>query len=314
MIAARRRLRAGPFGLSATGSILKEKGMLARRALLPLKCLIRTALMLGFLPPGVLSADTQDRQAEAGSCQLEPGGESTVLAIGDALTLHLADGRRVCLAEIFTPTNAKGAGFAASSSAADYLRTNVLGRKVEVRFGGKHQDRYGATIAHIFVAGDHPLWVQEGLVSAGLAEAFPQPDNHACSKQLLSIEGKARDEARGYWGLALFKVLNARETRPILNFVQTYQIIEGEVTFVTHTTGRAIFHFAENSQFSFTATVESTAQKKLSERRLDNWQGQKVRVRGWIERKKGPTIAVAQPEQIELLQQQPPKPNPAGPQ
>ena len=86
------------------------------------------------------------------------------------------------------------------------------------------------------------------------------------------------------------------------------------MTFVTHTTGRAIFHFAENSQFSFTATVESAAQKKLSERRLDNWQGQKVRVRGWIERKKGPTIAVVQPEQIELLQQEPPEPNPAGPQ
>jgi hypothetical protein len=190
----------------------------------------------------------------------------------------------------------------------------ALGRKVEVRFGGSHHDRYGVTTAHIFVAGEHPIWLQEGLVNAGLAQAFPQPDNHTCSNQLTAIEETARNESRGYWGLALFRVLPASEIRSILNVVQTYQIVEGEVTFVTHTAGRTTLHFADNNKASFTATLERAAQKRLSEANPDDWQGQKVRIRGWIERKKGPTITVIQPEQIELLQQGPSESAPDSPQ
>jgi len=283
--------------------------MLPRLALLLFECLVQTALMLGLLLPLLSSAYAQHRRAtDEGSCQLEPGGESTVLAIGGPQTLHLADGRMIHLAEILTSTNAEGASFAPSSSATAYLRSNVLGRKVEVRFGGNRHDRYGATIAHIFVAGERPVWLQESLVSAGLAQAFPQPDNYACSQQLASMEERARDENRGYWGLALFKVLLARDTRSILNHIQTYQTIEGEVTFVTHAGGRTIFHFAEDGKSSFSAIVEPAAQKRLTELSLDDWRGRKVRIRGWIERKKGPTITIIQPEQIELLRQRPAKP------
>ena len=294
------------FGLSARSSVLKACGMLARFALLFLKS-FQTVVMLSLLLSMVFSANGQPHQAmDGGSCQLEPGGESTVLSTSGPNTLHLADGRMVHLAEILTPISAEGAGFAQSASAAAYLRSNVLGRKVEVRFGGSRHDRYGATVAHIFVAGgERPFWLQENLVSAGLAQAFPQPDNHACSQQLASIEEKARDENRGYWGLALFKVLPARETRSILNLMQTYQIIEGEVLFVTRAGGRTILHFAEDSRASFTAIVEAATQKNLPEPSLNDWQGQKIRIRGWIERKKGPTITITQPEQIELLQRVP---------
>ncbi len=280
--------------------------MLARLSLLLLESAFQTPIMLSLLLCVVSSAYGQDLQATGdGSCQLEPGGESTVLTIGGAQTLHLADGRMVHLAEILTPTNAEGAGLAASASATAYLRSNVLGRKVEVKFGGNRHDRYGAILAHIFVAGEHPLWLQEGLVSAGLAQAFPQPDNHACSQQLGLLEEKAREENRGYWGLALFKILPAREPRFILSLVQTYQIIEGKVAFVTHAGGRTILHFSEDSKASFTATVEPAAMKRLTEPSPDNWQGQTVRVRGWIERKKGPAITIIQPEQIELLSSPP---------
>ena len=291
------------FGLRATSSVLKEGGMFARFALLFIES-FQTALTLSLLLAVLFPANGQPRQAtDDGRCQLEPGGESTVLVISGQNTLHLADGRMVHLAEIITPTNAQG--LAQSSSATAYLRSNVLGRKVEIKFGGNRHDRYGATLAHIFVAGERPLWLQEGLVSAGLAQVFPQPDNHACSQQLTSIEEKAMYEHRGHWGLALFKVLPARETRSILSLVQTYQIIEGEIAFVTHAGGHTIFHFAEDGKASFTATVDSAVWKKLTERSLDDWQGQKVRIRGWIERKKGPTITIIQPEQLKLLGREP---------
>jgi hypothetical protein len=150
--------------LRATSSVLKEGGMFARCALLFLKS-FQTALMLSLLLAVPFSANGQPRHAtDDGRCQLEPGGESTVLVISGPNTLHLADGRMVHLAEIITPTNAQnaqGGSLDQSSSATAYLRANVLGRKVEIKFGGNRCDRYGATVAHIFVAGERPLWLQE---------------------------------------------------------------------------------------------------------------------------------------------------------
>ena len=208
-------------------------------------------------------------------------------------------------AEILTPPAAGRAGFDPSSDATTYLRSTALGRKVEVKFGGNHRDRYGMTVAHIFMPGEPPLWLEEGLVSAGLALAFPQADNHACSSQLASMEEKARNKKRGYWGLALFKLLPAHETGAFLNLMQTYQIVEGEITYVTHAGGRTIIHFTEDNKASFIVTIEPIAQKKLTEQNLSVWEGQRVRIRGWVERKKRPTITITQPEQIELLRQQP---------
>ncbi len=183
----------------------------------PEHCL-RAALVLVLLFSVISPAHGEHQRAvDEGGCKLEPGGESTVLAIAGPQTLHLADGRFIQLAEILTPSTFGRAGSDPSSDATAYLRSTALGRKVELRFGGNQRDRYGETIAHVFVAGDPPFWLQEGLVSAGLALAFPQADNHACFRQLASMEEKARSKNRGYWGLALLKVLPAHDTRSILN-------------------------------------------------------------------------------------------------
>jgi endonuclease YncB( thermonuclease family) len=236
--------------------------------------------------------------ADREACQLSPGGESTVLAIAGPQTLRLADGRFIRLAEVLTPS--PGTGYDPSLAATAFLRSVALGRKVEVRFGGASRDRYGVYTAHVFVAGDAPFWLQEGLVGAGLAQAFPQGDNHACSRQLIAIEVKAREEKRGHWGNALFKVLSTRDARLTSSLVQTYQIVEGKVEHVTHAGGRTIIHFGENNKFGFTATLEPAAQKQLAGQDPDQWQGRTLRIRGWIERKKGPAITIAQIEQLEL--------------
>ena len=87
--------------------------------------------------------------------------------------------------------------------------------------------------------------------------------------------------------------------------MQTYQIIEGKVEFVTRAGQRAIVHFNADSKASFTATVEQAAQRRLANSSPEDWQGQTIRIRGWIERKKGLNITIIQPEQIELLEQAP---------
>jgi endonuclease YncB( thermonuclease family) len=244
-------------------------------------------------------------RASTANCQLESGGESTVLAVSGPQTLRLADGRFVRLAEILIPTQAHPAsGFDPAAAAMEYLRKASVGQKVAVKFGGTQRDRYGVAIAHVFVEGEQKLWMQQGLVSAGLAQAYIQPDNHACAETLIEAEASAREAKRGLWGLAYFKVLPARDHRAILNLVQTYQIVEGQVLSVAESGGRLFLNFGEDQKRGFSAVVESSARKKFSSKReAQSWIGAFVRIRGWIDRKRGPVISVAQAEQVEFLPQ-----------
>jgi len=237
-------------------------------------------------------------------CQLQPGGESTVLAMAGPQTLRLADGRFVRLAEILVPASGAPAAFDPSSAAATYLRQMALGRKVEVKFGGTQRDRYGVYLGHIYVAGEPPVWLQEGLAGSGFATVLPQADNHACAQRLLASEAAARNEKRGHWGLAYFKVLRARDPRSILNLVQTYQIVEGTVASATESGGRITLHFGGENKFGFTAVIEPAVKKRFADKQTtDGWAGLALRIRGWIERRRGPSIPVTQAEQIEFLSQ-----------
>jgi len=290
--------------------------MVLRRALLSPKLILPGALMLlmsagAFAGSGAFAQSRQRflRQNTASNCQLQSGGESTVLAIAGPQTLHLADGRFVRLAEILVPAAAPG-GFDPSLAAAKYLRQMALGRKVEVKFGGTQRDRYGVYVGHIFVAGEQPVWLQEGLAAAGFATVFPQADNHACAQQLLVSEAAARNEKRGHWGLAYFKVLQVRDPRSILNLVQTYQIVEGTAGSATESGGRITLNFGGENKFAFTAIVEPAVKKRFADKQTpESWKGQALRIRGWIDRRRGPSISVSQPEQIEFLSQ-----NSAAPQ
>jgi hypothetical protein len=225
-----------------------------------------------------------------------------VLAIVGPQTLHLADGRFVRLSEILVPAAASGA-FDPSQAAAAYLRQSAAGRRVEVKFGGGTQrDRYGVYAGHIYVAGEPAVWLQERLVSAGLATVYPQTDNHACSQELLAFEADARETKRGHWGLAYFKVLQARDPRSILNLLQTYQIVEGTVSSATEIGGRLMLQFERQSKFGFAAILEPSARKRFADKQTpESWAGLGLRIRGWVEKRRGPSISAAQAEQIEFM-------------
>ncbi len=226
-----------------------------------------------------------------------------MLAIAGPQTLRLADGRFVRLTEILVPAAVR-AGFDPSAAAAAYLRQTALGRKVEVKFGGTQRDRYGIYTGHIYVAGEPPVWLQGGLVGSGFATVLPQPDNHACSQELLPLEAAARNEKRGHWGLAFFKVLQASDPRSILNLVQTYQIVEGTAGRASESGGRITLHFGNETKYGFTATLEPAVRKGFGDKQtLENWEKLPLRIRGWIDRKRGPAISVGLAEQVEFLPQ-----------
>ena len=245
------------------------------------------------------------RERISAACELQSGGESAVVAVLPPQTLRLSDGRFVRLAEILVPATAGyGIRFDASSASADYLRKEALGKRVEIKFGGMQRDRYGVFVAHVYVKGQQDIWLQQGLVNAGLATVYPQSDNHSCSEKLFPAEIEARENKRGNWGLALFKVLNAAEPKSILNLVQTYQIVEGKVDSASSSGSRFTLSFGKTPKRDFAAIVESGARTKLlPDKDAQTLPGATMRLRGWIDRKSGPFMSIALPEQVEIVTQ-----------
>jgi micrococcal nuclease len=234
-------------------------------------------------------------------CQLEAGGESTVVAVDGPQTLRLADGRFLRLAEILVPTPVP-AGFDPSAAAVAYLRQAALGRKVEVKFAGTQRDRYGVYIGYVYVVGEPVVWLQEGLVRAGFATVFPQASNHSCAPQLLAVEAAARQEKSGHWGLGYFKVLKVNDPRLILNSAGTWQIVEGTTNSASQNGERVALHFSATQKYGFTATIDPAVRKRFADKQApEGWAKLTLRVRGWIEKKRGATISVTVPEQIEFL-------------
>jgi len=183
------------------------------------------------------------------------------------------------------------------------LERLVLGRSVELAFAGRRSDRYGRLLAHVFVgSGDTRVWVQGHLVREGRARAYALAENTACVEDLIEREARARQEAAGLWSHAGYRIRSAENRRELLRLRSTYQIVEGRVRRVTTVRGQTHVDFGDDWREDFTATVRS-ADTRLLERagiELKSLEGRAVRVRGWIERRAGPSIEVRHPTQIEV--------------
>ena len=92
----------------------------------------------------------------------------TIRSCYDGDTCRTTDGERIRLACIDTPElRGKRADPVPAKAARDYLRGLVVGRDVGIRRITK--DRYGRTVAELFVNGSN---VQQQLVAAGHADIY----------------------------------------------------------------------------------------------------------------------------------------------
>jgi endonuclease YncB( thermonuclease family) len=62
----------------------------------------------------------------------------------------------------------------------------------------------------VFVMGEGgPIWLQEELVSEGLAQVYSFPDSRACIAELLARESEARAKRLGVWGSSAYRIQSA---------------------------------------------------------------------------------------------------------
>ncbi len=164
-------------GLPARGGPLARPP--GRRLLRPL---LLSALVLAFL---------------LGLARWREDRASLVLKVLDGDTLLLATGERVRLIGVDAPESVdlrRPVGRLGPAAAA-FVRRLAEGRRVRLEFDRERRDRYGRTLAYVFV-GDLDLNAE--LLRRGYARAYTRFP-HRRSAEFLALEGQARAAGRGLW-------------------------------------------------------------------------------------------------------------------
>lgn len=231
------------------------------------------------------------------------GGENAeVTSVVDGDTVVLKDGSQVRLVGIQAPKLPLGRPdfptWPLAEDAKAALERLVLGKPVEMRYGGARRDRHGRHLAQLYTPDG--TWVQGALLAGGLARVYSFPDNRAVVAEMLALEGQARAHRRGIWDDPFYRVLTPGQAG---THIDTFQLVEGKVQNVAVVRGRAYLNFGADWRTDFTVAIEPGDMRAFRDAGLDPraLEGRWVRVRGWLKSMNGPMIQATHPEQIEIL-------------
>jgi endonuclease YncB( thermonuclease family) len=249
----------------------------------------RYALVIaGYLFLAVLAAP-----AHATGCAFELQGEGRVAAVIDVRTVRLEDGREIRLAGIEPAADSAG-GTAALSAI-------VGGQNVTLRGADDAPDRYGRQTGFVFVA-DAETPVQSELLRRGQALFSANVTDKDCAVALGAAEAAARQAKSGTWGDPT-AIKNAESPGDILTGIGRFTVVEGRVLSVRQAGATTYLNFGRNWTRDFAATISrrmipAFEAAGLGPKSLEN---QRIRVRGFIEARRGPRIEVLRVGQIEVL-------------
>lgn len=243
--------------------------------------IIAASLCVGA-PPG---------NAAAAPCVLTPVGSATVAAVRDGGTLMLDDGRELRLA-----------GIEIAPGRHESLRALTEGRTLRLERLGAEADRYGRLVAFAALPDAGPS-LQQTLLEQGLARFSARIGNKACAEGLLAIESGARRAKRGLWADPNFAPLSSENLAGLEAARGHFALVEGRVLSVRESGATIYLNFGRRWTRDFTVTVLKREQRTFAGGGLDlkQLEGRRVRVRGWVERRGGPIIEAAVPEQIERI-------------
>ncbi len=207
--------------------------------------------------------------------------EATVVKVVDGDSVTLAGKRKVRLIGINAPELARYPEKAEpyALAAKQYLKTQLAAnKKVHLKFGQQHKDRYGRLLAHLFLKDGRNLNAM--LVKQGLASAIVVPPNTALIDCYFSLEQQARQKAKNIWSAHSFKNTPASQ----LKLKDTgFAFIQGTVMRIGKSRGSIWLQLApkftlriKRKDFKYFKTLDL---KKL---RLEDFKGKTLYARGWI--------------------------------
>jgi len=234
-----------------------------------------------------------------GNCRLATQGTGVVSAVIDARTFVLDGKLEVRLAGVEI---AGAAGEAEQAKVA--LTDSLLGQAVVLRGTGQETDRYGRFVAQVFAGSQgFERWIQSDMIARGAARVAARIGDRGCAAELLAHERAARDAKLGLWAEPYYSVRRAEDPSTIAADLGRFAVVEGRVLSVRESGGTIYVNFGRRWSEDFTVTILKRNERNFAAAGLDpkRLDGQRVRVRGFIEVRGGPWIEALRPEQIELL-------------
>jgi endonuclease YncB( thermonuclease family) len=224
------------------------------------------------------------------TCKLTALGTVEAAAVRDGRTLLLKDGSEVRLAGIEVTEQSRAA-----------LVSLVSGHALRLEGLSAERDRYGRLVAFAFI-GDAQQSVQQALLEQGQARVGARVGDKACAAALLGAERAARAGARGLWADPNFAPLAAENHARLRAERGHFTIIKGKVLSV-HESGSTIYvNFGPRWARDFSVIILRRNQRIFNAAGLEpkRLEGRRIRVRGFLELRRGPVIEADAPQQIEF--------------
>lgn len=230
--------------------------------------------------------------ALAAGCRLAPQGAGRVVEIVDARSFRLEDGREIRLSgiEVFPERHA---------SAVAALTALIAGREVTLHGDSDAPDRYGRQPALVFVV-EESLSLQAQLLTAGVAANAGDTADPDCQRELKLAETQARHARRGFWAEPT-AIKNPENPGDILAQLGRFVLVEGRVLSVREAGATIYLNFGRRWTRDFAVTISRRTGSALEALGTSpkSLEGRQVLVRGWVEKRSGPRIAITAAGQIQ---------------
>jgi len=172
------------------------------------------------------------------------------------------------------------------------------------------RDRWGRL--PVTLTGPENQSVIHDLVRRGFARVDPGMRLTLCDPGLLEIEAEARRYRRGLWRDPASRPVNARNSRALLARIGEFVLVEGRVESVGERPRTTFIDFTGRWQGGFTVTVPNALWQEVVAQMQEthglgpeDLTGRRIRVRGVMQRWRGPAIELAIAAFIEILDDQP---------
>lgn len=203
-------------------------------------------------------------------------------AVYDGDTVRLQDGRKVRLIGVNTPemNYRKGRPEPGAIAAKKFLSA-YQGQPLLMVAGSQKKDRYGRTLAHLYLTSGESL--EELILHNGLGYFVSIPPNINLSHCLQVAERVARAKRRGIWKNPLWP----KETLSLKEGISGFAILRGRISKISRAKKAIYLELDDRVALKVPAHVV----QQLSERHSPALMGRRVEVRGWLrERRQHPAV------------------------
>ncbi|WP_271168736.1 thermonuclease family protein [Hansschlegelia plantiphila] len=244
-------------------------------------------------------------RATAAPCALAVMPETVAVERAiDGDTVLLDDGREVRLAGVSapkTPLGRKPEEWPLDAASREALESAAGGQVLELRLASRPTDRYGRLVGFLapIEGPDHA-----GMAVALLAQGWLRTtgEERDCGATLREAEGQAIARRLGLWSEPYYEVRNAEDGASLSSAAGRFVVAEGRVASVRQAAGRFYVNFGARWRDALSATLSEAALRRLGGLDALNVKaGARLRVRGVVELRRGPTITVTEPGQIDRI-------------